>query len=523
MKKKVCIKRNQSLNYIKNGAIDFYYGLKFETKLDYEKLCNKIQEKIDGSFQNYNNYVKTVFQENIKEAIHQTGLENEIYIKDTDKAKIKDKFYELSDLKDEITNIELDFTDNGFRIKPITIVENYLNKMYGEGKFDFDFSERIYGDFYVESQTRFVLPPIKVELQNGSVKLLTAMIFVFNNNAAVLRLTLPIDNTDSEPLMLNNMSDYIVSTQPIYGSLLQLEGNSINAIQDCYCRYIASVKKVTSVVSYKRIVNIILANHSGMFNDVKNIPNKIKEDIYKISMAPVQERDGVSYTEESINHIEKNGFFFNGMGYILSNMGKCISIVDNTVVDFAKQNFEKEIVFDKLINDIRRNIEFTIIILLLKNINDSYYFYKKGLYNSNLSKVKNEYNKNRIFISLLQDDVYGSVREITSKFEENMTFFLDVKNVEERIDALNSILDEEQSNRILQLQNALSIVGLIFTIIFGLPAINDTLTHIRQLCYFITYDIPFVSIENISFSLWFLMSVGMGLFVLHKLKRKKYD
>ena len=390
MKKKVCVKRNQSLNYIKNGAIDFYYGLKIETKLDYEKLCNKIQEKIDESFQNYNNYVKTVFQENIKEAICQTGLENEIYIKDTDKVKIEDKFYELSDLKDEITNIELDSTDNGFRIKPITIVENYLNgqKDYAinfaqltqkdgsflvgreniESIFDFDFSERIYGDFYVEAQTRFVLPPIKVELKNESVKLLTAMLFVFNNNAAVLRLSLPIDNTDSEPLMLNNMSDYIVSAKPIYGSILQLEGNSINAIHDCYCRYIASVKKVTSVVSYKRIVNIILANHSGMFNDVKNIPNKIKEDIYKISMAPVQERDGVSYTEESINHVEKNGFFFNGIGYIMSNMGKCISIVDNTVVDFAKQNFEKEIVFDKLINDIRRNIEFTIIILLLKNI-----------------------------------------------------------------------------------------------------------------------------------------------------------
>lgn len=520
---KVNLKKNSHISYINNGAIDFYYGLKLETKLSYDDLCDEIHRRVNESFQSYNNNIKTSFQESITEAIHQSGLENELYIKDNDKSNIKDNFFEFSDLKDEIINLEFDFTERGFIIKPITIVEDYLNKMYNESKADFDFSECVYGDFYVESQTRFVLPPIKAELKNGSSSLISAILFVFKNNNAVLRITLPIDNMDSEPLMSNDLDDYIVSVENLSGFSLELKGSTIKSIKSCYCNYILSIKKITFLVSSKQMVNIILTNHSAMFDNIKRIPDKIQEDIYKISLAPIQVRNGVSYVENAINHLDKNSLFFNGIGFVLSNMGKCISLVDNTIINFAKENFEKEILYDKITNDIRRNIEFTIIILLLKNINDSYYFYKKVLHDSNLSKVKNEYNKNKIFISLLQDDVYGSVREITPKFEETMTFFLDEKNVKDRTNALNNILEEEQANRTLQLQNVLSIVGLIFTIIFGLPAINETLTLIRNLCFFITTDIPFISIENTSFAIWLLTSIGMLIFVLSKSKVKKYN
>ena len=523
MKKIASLKKSNSLNYIESGAIDFYYGLKIETTLSYEELCTKISDKIDESFQNYNNYVEASLKDSMEESIRQNGLENELRIKETSEDNIKDKLSDLLDLKDEIDNLNVIIKDSGFELAPITIVNNYLTKSLQESEFDFNFCKKIYGNFFVESQTRFALPPIKVELKNGSIQLLSSMLFVFNNNTAILRLTLPIDNLDSQPMLLNEIDNYIASAKTIPGFSSKLKDESIQSIKSCYFQYILSIKKVTSVVCSKQITNIILANHSGTIENIKNIPNKIKEDIYKISLAPVPKKDGVSYIEEAKKHLEKNGFFFNGVGYILSSMGRCVSIVDDTVLSLAKEKCDKEIIFDNIIHNLRINVEFSIIILLLKNINDGYTFHKKGLSNSKLSKIKNEYNKNKIFISLLQSEVYGSVRELTDFFEKNMTFFLDKKNVEDRMNALNNILEEEQSNRTLQLQNVVSVVGLIFTFIFGLPAINETLTHIRNLFSFITSDIPFISIEKLSFTIWFIMSLGMCIFVFYKLKIKKYD
>lgn len=512
-----------SLSHIENGAIDFYCGLKMETKLSFGELCDNIGKRIDESFLKHNNHVKAFFQKDIEEFIRENGLENKICIRDFDKVKIKAKFDEFSNSKDDICNIDLNVTDNGYKITPLTCVEYYLLQMLDESNSDYDFSKRIYGDTYVKSQARFTLPPMKVELKNSSVILLNAMLFVFKNNAAVLRMTLPIDKMDTEPLMQNEIDDYIVSMKTLYDFPLQLENNSIQAAEACYCQFLAGTHKVKAVVCFKKIVNVILANHSGMFDDVKNIPNGIKEDIYKISVAPLQERKGMSYEEDAIIHFEKNGYFFGGIGYILSSMGKCVSVVDNSVLEFAKEIYDKNVIYSKIINDIRRNVEFTIIILLLKNINNSYTFDQNGFSNSKLSKVKNDYNRNRVFISLLQSGVYGSVRELTAVFEKSMTYFLDIKNVDDRMTALNNILEEEHSRRTLQLQNFLSIAGLIFAVIFGLPAINETLSYIRNLCFFIKQDIPIISVENCSFVIWCLTIFYLSLFIFRKSRMKRID
>ena len=299
MKKILSLKKSKSLNYIKNGAIDFYYGLKIETTLSYEELCTKIIAKIDESFQNYNNYVETSLKASIEESIRQNGLEDELRIKETSENKTKDKLDELLDFKDEIHTLNINFKDNGFELEPITIVNNYLNKSLQESEFDFDFCKKFYGNFFVESQTRFALPPIKVKLKSGSIKLLSSTLFVFNNNTAILRLTLPIDNLDSRPILSNDIDNYIVSAETIPGFSSKLEHKSIQSIKSCYFQYILSIKKITSIVCSKQITNIILANHSGTIENIKNIPDKIKEDIYKISLAPVPERDGFSYIEEA--------------------------------------------------------------------------------------------------------------------------------------------------------------------------------------------------------------------------------
>ncbi len=517
------MKDSEMLNYINNGAIDYYHGLKIETKLTFEELCDNISKKINESNEKYNNYIKVAFRNDINQAIQKQGFCDNLRIinsENPDNSEIMTKINENSDLKDEISGIEFAISDNKFNIIPRTYVDEYYSVMYDENNYDFDYSKNIYGNIYVNSQSRFILPPIKLELENNAKTMLGAMLYVFQNKFAVLRLTLPIDNVGSQLLKNNESDNYIVSAKTIFGFTEPLNNKSLEAIKDCYCRFLAGINKVNAVVCFKRIVNILLANHSSIVDDIKKMPDKLKEEIYKISFAPIQERNGVSYIEEATKHFNKNSFIFNGIGYFLSSMGKCVSFVDNSVLTFAKENFEENIVFKKIISDLRRNVEFPIILMLLKNINDSYSFEQKGLTNKKLSEIKNDYNINKIFISMLQTGAYGSVRELTNKFEESMTYFLDVENTEERMSALNSVLEDEQARRTLQLQNIVSIVGLIFAIIFGLPAINETLFHIRNLCFFVKQDIPCVSVANCSFVIWCLTIIGLSIFIFRNSKTK---
>lgn len=517
------MKKKQTLDFIYNGAIDFYCALKIETKLSFEKMCESIQNNIDVFLMDYRSCVKSFFSTDIEKAVRERGLHNTVNIKDAFEPHETITTEKASKSKGEICSIPIDLTNNGVKIMAITNVDNYFSQMREESQDDYGYSKDVYGNMYANSQKRFLLPPVEIEMKNESVVLLSAVLFVFKNKTAVLRMTLPIDNVDTQPLIRNKVNDYILNAKTFYGFSIELQDKSISAIQDCYCRFLMGIKKIQSIRCYKRITNVIIANHSAMFDNVKNIPDEVKEEIYKISVAPIQDIRGVSYLEDAIHHFEKNGKFFHGVGYIASSMGKCVSIVDNSIVNFIKENVEPENVFRKIINNVRRSVEFTITLLLLKKTNDSYTFEQKGMSSSNLVKVKNDYNRDKIFISLLQSGVYGSVRELTEAFENNMTFFLDAKNVEDRMIAVNEIVEEEKSRRTAQLQNLMSIIGLIFTIIIGLPAINETLFLIRKLCCFIQKDIPFLSVDNCSFIIWLLVTLGLTLFVILKSKIKKFE
>ncbi len=508
------------MNVIHNGAIDFYYGLKITTKHNYYMLCDKVAKKLDDELVKYNLRVDAIFQKQAEELIKEYEL-SDLRIKKNNNLEEIEKIGENTELEGELSGIEFDVEGNKLFLTPRTYVKDCYSYMSEESNFDFDYSKRIYGKSYVNSQNRFILPPIKIKLKNDEEDVLRAMLYIFENKFAVLRLTLPIDNLDAQSLKENDVDGYIKSARVLYGLPSLSQDVSISAFQDCYCRFLVQITEASDIFCFKKIVNILLAKHSDMVDNIKEMPDNLKEELYKISLAPIQERKGVSYINEAEEHINKNSYFFNGVGYVLSSMGKCISFVDNSVLAFVKENVDEAFSYNKVIADLRRNAEFAIIILLLKNINDGYTFEQKGVLNKSPSQVKKEFNNNKLFISNLQNGVYGSVRELTDKFSQGMRYFLDIENTEERMKALDSILEEEQAKRTLQLKNVISIGGLLFTTLFGLPAINDTVLHIRRLCFFIKHNVAYLSIANISFIIWCLTVISLFLIIFCKAKRRR--
>ena len=136
-------------------------------------------------------------------------------------------------------------------------------------------------------------------------------------------------------------------------------------------------------------------------------------------------------------------------------------------------------------------------------------------------KIK-KYNLNLMFISKLQEFCYGSASEQVEVFEKLMPYYLKEKIVTEKMQSIDRLLTDEESQRYEKLNNFISIVGLIMASVFGLPAIYDTFKILRGLCVFITYNIPLLTIENTSFGVWILLIIVLivKIFRSRKISRK---
>ena len=103
-----------------------------------------------------------------------------------------------------------------------------------------------------------------------------------------------------------------------------------------------------------------------------------------------------------------------------------------------------------------------------------------------------------------------------------MPYYLKEKIVTEKMQSIDCLLTDEESQRYEKLNNFISIVGLIMASVFGLPAIYDTFKILRGLCVFITYNIPLLTIENTSFGVWILLIIVLivKIFRSRKISRK---
>ena len=199
-------------------------------------------------------------------------------------------------------------------------------------------------------------------------------------------------------------------------------------------------------------------------------------------------------------------------------MNKCVTFMDDSIIEAGKEIY-KEDVYEYLIDDIRNGVEFAFCILMLKKINNQYTFFTKRIGHGVESKIQNEYNSDRIFISLLLGDTYGSVREQVEFFEQSMKYFIDTQNSNERLESINNILGQKNANKIQTLQNVLSVGGLMFSVLFGLPAITDTVVLLRSIISFVETDVPILTVNNFSFGVWFIVNIIITFVILLKGKR----
>ena len=264
--------------------------------------------------------------------------------------------------------------------------------------------------------------------------------------------------------------------------------------------------------------------------EMRPIKNKyghkmIAEELYKIISAPVADIAYVSCKDLAKGYLKNHSWGERNFKYITNTKGGCLSTTGSSflkwIADAIDEEENTEEARNCAIKNLRMNVELALIIMALRRMNAEYVIYAKATSPEDAHKIQRKYNFDRLYISELLEGCYGTVREQLENFEKSMRYYIDSTLIEEKIEAINEIIRDEENQRDSNFQNFLSISGVVLALVFGLPAIQDTLSIIRPLVFFIKGDIPYVSIANASFFIWSVSTFFLVHYILKKQKKKK--
>ena len=120
-------------------------------------------------------------------------------------------------------------------------------------------------------------------------------------------------------------------------------------------------------------------------------------------------------------------------------------------------------------------------------------------------------NKNVIFINELQEECFGSVSEQIEFLERAMRYYLKPEIMKEKLSAIDNILRIEREKKEGKFQNFITKGGFLISLLFGFPAIYDTIIIIRKLLFFIPADVPYLTLESVSALVWIVFNVVLFL------------
>lgn len=499
---------------IYNGQIDYYVPMQFVVDYDADTICRKIHNGFTLSINEYSELI----QKTMEETLQQEGLFTVQSHKSSFSKWLSSLFQNTEKKKKDVTCNELkvviDTTEKGVAVSvlPGQLVA-YQERMQNLIK-ENEKCEKIYGSNFLQSHKKILLPPFAITLHNDEDVWLSAILYVFNNKMAVLKLELPIVNTPFSMLQELGTEHLIKEASPPWGMEALSEKPSLKTLWIAYWNTINGFVRLKGYQTKNGLRNIILTSFDDRPKYVQTISDDLLFDLYRIISAPVNVPNGnLALVKQKAREYMNTQFIGDiGIRYFFCIAGSCLSIVDESVQDDLKERMlKKNIELDDhavnyvLTSSAYINIEFSLIILLLKSLNSTFSFNEKLMNQRGYAKAQSLFNGNRIFIAHMQEECYGSVSEQVALVEKLMPYYRKYDIELEKATAIDQIILEEKSRKNELFQQGATILGALLALVVGLPSIVDTLKILRPWMIFLPKDIPFMTIEGASCCLWVIL------------------
>lgn len=353
-------------------------------------------------------------------------------------------------------------------------------------------------------------------LQNGKKVWLYPFLYLFSNKMAVLKIELPLVDVETDALKDNELDKCIQSTTCTWDEGVE-SFTSLEQIEKFYKDKIYN--NIEFVATNDTFRHIIMTDYLDMPNDTESLSKMMKEDIFRIVCAPAPRIPG-SIKEDAEGLLKNYSWGKHNMKSVLKSTGGCVSFVDIELFDYRSQDkYEKKMtelqemervdVANILARDVEVNVEFAILIIIMKKLNQRLSLWQKQNNDKEFIQIQKDYYENVIFIDSIQEACYGSVSEQVCCFEKMLPHYMKSELMTEKINAVESILEIEKNEKEEKMQKFITVGGFLLNVIFGLPSIYGALGILREFCSFVQGDIPIVSKTNVSVIIWLLLNVWM--------------
>lgn len=459
---------------IRYGELDRYYPLKFDSKVPFDKMIKKIEK-------NYSSFIQKTLGKERKD-------QGDVFLEET------------------------------------------MESCLGRSEFIKEENKKILefmGAPFTNFQERLVLLPLKIELTSEECVWLHAVLYLFKNNMGILKLELPIVNVNNIPLKQNDWDAYISKVSCAWCDIESIV-STLEEIKKLYLSVILQTMRVQFISYGEWLSHIIMVDFDGCPHGVQNITDEIQEELFRIISAPVVEAPYTTYVDEAKEYLSKNTWGTHNVRCIINPTGACLSIVDKNVQEYWIEQYKmnpNEIpadVYIQYVREVQYGTEYPFVMILLKRINVLEDISKKNaLGHGKRTKVKRrykqimyEYLKNTIDICNIQEGCCGTVSKQFAEFERLMPYYTyeEISKCKQR--AYNEILQGKASDREEKYQDFISIGGLGLSLVFGLPAIHETIDLLRNVVLCGMADIPYISLNNVSVAIWLIINIYIGIRII---------
>lgn len=386
----------------------------------------------------------------------------------------------------------------------------------------------IYGESYVGNQKRLTLPPILVKLKNELYVWGNVTVLIFSNGFCFFKLEIPFKDIYVDSLYGINGEDlfdvainiwkYDIGEKRIYESI-----ESLFTEYECY--FGKQCGKKTKVKMFNEMFcNTILSNFEGIPHDINKINYETQKMIYKIIAAPINVEMEHNFDKEIADN-SKRAWKLANIRYEFKTTGGCISYADKKLINYLgeknddlSEDEKREYVDLCVIESLCRNVEYALIITQIKRLVELVYLYIQGV---NVKKAEYTYFENKIFLSNLQENCYGSVSEQIEKVENAMPFYLKRNIYFERKEAIHQLNIKKNESYISLLQEVMNKGIFILTCVFGLPMINNTLLILKESTIMKSVDLDYISVDSLSVIVWLCIICILVLDYKIKLSKNK--
>lgn len=329
------------------------------------------------------------------------------------------------------------------------------------------------------NQITYILAPIRLS-NSEDAKYIQATLDLYPNGFAMIKTFELYDNQpelyNSNEIENTRQSLQILETFDNYSHIHEKytytdsESNVLyDVIINDYIGHLFNDLNLEYILDYSVEVTLLLKDSQEKLNLDE------KEQLYRIANRPIQ--SSMKIKSEKIEDLYENNFEI-GNSRIWSSSKGHVVVISNQII----QDGDKFDDYSKFVN-IEPAIDFPLKVNILSRLNNIYLFYKSSQEDNLIENIRENFLENRLFISLLSENFYGSAKDLELFLKNNMKWYLNEKEFSSRNTDLQMIVDNQKIKTEKKTSKYIEVITLLFTIMFGLPAVKEILETIIIVIY----------------------------------------